>query len=961
MSPKQVLVFLLAACFVIPGAFALPSEEPAEPAPPVSKPSGSGSYSVGYTYDAIQTSTKAYSVNVRIYYPGTSSGQDATPDTSDAPYPTIVWLPGFGGHHNHYANMLTPMSSWGFVVMAVAVNWNDWPNSANVSDMEDFLDWLENENVTPASKLYGMVDKENFGLSGHSSGGGLTIADGRYVDRIKAAQPFAAAIAPSSIDGIASGWKKPLLCQVGQDDSNYIEGSRRAFEKIGPPNGLWESIGQGHQGPWQAHVFHAFYLYHLAKQTDYYTYLYGEEAVKDHLANIVDLKFKFDEDIFFPPTVSAEGPPDAFMDEDAQFNGSIEGFYLPDHSQSEFVWDIDYDGFDDYASGTDRNATHAYTDPGTFQISFAYKLGRLTVEIETPLKITIYNIDPMAHAGDDVELDEDEAYMFDGSASTDTPSDVSLLEYMWEFGDKKSTSFDTDPQALHSYDDGGTYTVTLTVRDRHDAIATDELEVTVTNVAPQADAGADITVVEDGMVQFDGTGNDTASDQSLLEFKWSFGDGKETDWSDETTASHTYTSMGVYNAAFSVRDDDDEVTTDTLEVTVSNVDPLGGITSPEEGSEFQEDVEVEFIGWGDDTMSDLYDLEYRWDFGDGTVQDWGMLASAMHTYTESGSYTVKFFVKDNNGMIIEDQVNITVVNIVPTAEIEEPADDMTVEEDTKVTFKGTGTDTESDGLNLTFEWVIAGETKKGEEITYEFNKAGSYNIIFRVTDPDGESDEVTIKITVNNRPPTVTASVTPLQIEPGESISFTATATDTPSDIGSLGIEWNFDDGTTSSDAEGTHTYESEGTFSVVLTVEDDDGAQASKTFKVTVKKAGVTPPPNGGGGGVAGMDSIMLGGIIAVIVVIVIVLLVVMMVMKKKKPAPAFEGPYHPEQETGPPAPAEQAPRPAEPGATEAPPPGETTSPEAEDMPPADADDMPPAEPEEPPAITDIPGGERE
>lgn len=63
----------------------------------------------------------------------------------------------------------------------------------------------------------------------------------------------------------------------------------------------------------------------------------------------------------------------------------------------------------------------------------------------------------------------------------------------------------------------------------------------------------------------------------------------------------------------------------------------------------------------------------------------------------------------------------------------------------------------------------------------------------------------------------------------------TVSFTDTSTDDGTLTHAWDFGDGNTSTEANPVHTYADDGTYSVTLTVTDDDGNSDSHTAQVTV------------------------------------------------------------------------------------------------------------------------------
>ena len=848
-------------------------------------PDQPGPQAVGFYYDDVRTSTKVYPTPVLVYYPAYDSGQNATPDNGSGPYPAVVFLPFFGGDRHACADITNRLASWGFIVLAVTVNWNDFPNSGNADDINDLLDYLEAQDANSSSRLYGMLDEPMYGISGYSSGGGLALVSGGLVDRIAAVQTLAAAVGVTAVDTLALYYDHPVQLQIGQDDSDYIAGSRRAFQKFTCTRSLVEILHAGHGGPFDLGLFVAFYLYHLRGVCGMVDYVYGRNAVEGAATGHYDLYFNISAGTYFPPTVSVRSGPSALlMDEEGEFEGDIAGYFPLDHDLGAFEWDFDGDGHWDSSHRTLPEARYAFTRPGIFSPSFSYKFGRLRYIANSTLTVTVTNVPPTAVASGDGSVAQDATATFSSLGSSDTPSDLRFLETSWDFGDGGTSGFSMSPIADHVYTVRDTYTVTLTVRDPHGGTTTAVLTIVVVNVAPTVVAGYDVQASEDEPVALAAAGNDTPSDVSTLWYRWDFGDGQGTDWSVVTVAEHAYAAAATYVATVTVRDSARETAIDTLSVAVSNRPPNCTIESPSSCATVPMDEPVRFEAACADTPSDLDDLRLKWDFGDGKATEWERIAptAVTHVYTNPGERTVVLVVKDSDGAQADYTVVIAVLNAAPVATVVRPGAQANVAEGAALVLEGTAEDTASDVQTLAIEWVVDGLAVPGARAVVSFNASGPHVAVLRATDRHGAVSEERVNITVRNVPPTVTATVEPLAVLAGDWLNLTAEGDDTTSDRRTLAVEWELGDGNVSSEWSLQHNYSRAGTYHVTVTVTDDDNETASATFTVVVSEKATPPPPppppdtDEGGFALSSIALLGIGVAVAVVVAVVALLVVV-------------------------------------------------------------------------------------
>ena len=315
---------------------------------------------------------------------------------------------------------------------------------------------------------------------------------------------------------------------------------------------------------------------------------------------------------------------------------------------------------------------------------------------------------------------------------------------------------------------------------------------------------------------------DTSSSNSgnVVSWFWDFGDGGV---STSANPSHTYSVPGAYTVNLTVTDSNNASDTSIKNVAASGA-PI---------ADFSFNVSSLTANFTDTSSDSDGTIANRlWNFGDGNTST---ATNPSHTYAAEGTYSVSLTVTDNDGVqnsVIQNvTLTVTVLNQAPNAGFTSSTTDM------RVNFTDTSTD--SDGTIVSRFWSFGdGGTSTSQNPSHTYSSSGIYSVNLTVTDNDGASDTFNRSVTVlaPNQPPTAgfTSSISGLRV------NFTNNSTDSDGTIASR--SWNFGDGRTSTSTNPSHTYAAAGTYTVNLTVTDNDGASDTFSRSVTVIEPNQTP-----------------------------------------------------------------------------------------------------------------------
>ena len=246
-------------------------------------------------------------------------------------------------------------------------------------------------------------------------------------------------------------------------------------------------------------------------------------------------------------------------------------------------------------------------------------------------------------------------------------------------------------------------------------------------------------------------------------------------------------------------------------------------------------------------------ITYSWSFGDGAI---GSGLTTTHAYSSAGRYVATLTVTDTDGLMGTITTGVTISAapvVVPSVNAGGPYSATTAD---AVNFDGTGSYDPAQRSNgasgLTLLWNFGdGTTGYGATPVHTYAQPGTYTVTLTATSGSGGTASATTTVTITQGSVPVgrpTANVNgPYTGTVGVPVQFNNAGTSDPNGK-TLTYRWDFGDGSSVLASNPTHTYLSAGTYSVTLSVSNDNSVMTVSTIATISAATAKSLVANAGG-----------------------------------------------------------------------------------------------------------------
>lgn len=553
---------------------------------------------------------------------------------------------------------------------------------------------------------------------------------------------------------------------------------------------------------------------------------------------------------------------------------------------TDYKWEVLQDGspIDEFFGPV---FPYTFPQPGTYQVSLAITDTLGNQDRSTRL-ITVNSQNPIAAFNWKIaDTSTPSTIAFDASKSFDNDEN-DILTYDWDFdGDKNFEIIDSaNSKIQHQYDKVGEYTVTLVARDQYGGqgrttqkIQVDSVLDVTFDISPlSAQVGKDIIF--------------TADSKNATSHYWSFGD-QSSRQTEKNSTNYSYKESGIYEASVTVYDAEDNETTATRKVFISDDNsPMAIAKAYKENTEIiiQPDLcgrnrpgiqvsRKDLISF-DASLSLNVDgtnkgLVYLWDFGNGETSTDKKASQRYDEITINNEcYRAQLTVSDRATGAVDTSniIYVKVSNLKPTFTrlLVLPPNEKQLVTPIPVNLEVIGS-TDADGnisayrfwyyyrdSDQKFGLVTVSKPSTQMSVIARGQQGLIQEVFFAAEVIDNEnastsSEELgisSIPITVENGknlPPEIEIKASATNIFSGDDVTFFAEATDPQGyEIPESNYAWDFDgDGIyddTSSGSQVSHSYEIPGEYEVKSKVTSTGGLSTTARLSIFVERLSKYP-----------------------------------------------------------------------------------------------------------------------
>lgn len=508
-----------------------------------------------------------------------------------------------------------------------------------------------------------------------------------------------------------------------------------------------------------------------------------------------------------------------------------------------YTWDFD-DG--EVRTGNPLQ-TKTYEDKGRRDGRFDVKLGVDIREIATGKEaeleftriVTITNERARLVIKADPEKGEVPLTVkLDASRTTDPDGEIQSFE--WDLDNDGEFDDATGETAEYTFDEVGTYKVSLRVTESDGSQPTEEKTIEVIaslNPVPVIEvegleAGTNTLYIGTNYT-FSGASS-TAPAGNIKSYEWDFGDGSQ----KKTTrvATHAYDTVGNYEAVLQVTDTTGRVGEATMRIEVKPA-PKSPVPEVETNPEAVDGkisasipIEVEFdASKSSDPDDDL--VEFQWDFeNDGTVDSHEKTTS--HTYDEVGTFEALLTLIDGAGN--KTQWKVTIEAKIPGFTAKLAALETDGEVPLTVQFDASGSSYPGKRI-VAYKWNFGDGVEERIDIariSHQYTRIGTFTAKVTVVAENNSEAEATLTITVRSISLSACFTATPESGNAPLDVLF-----DPSCSSGTVSqYFWNFGDLGQSRERKPTFRFLQPGTHSVTLEVSDPQNVRDTFSKAISVE-----------------------------------------------------------------------------------------------------------------------------